>query len=295
MPAYIPLNGYVWATASIETSSCANLGQERVLKISIDVFDPKVNVKLDLLPQMGATFAPFPNAGDNWIDIKPPVISETKTSTKRNITVSYPFRYLQYGNFVFQPIAVSYEKNGQIMQARTNVCKFVAKSVIMGTDIDDLQSESYVAGITQTPITAPVKSTDEYLVSVLGDVKILVPAALAGIGGILLLFWLTSLLPILTGMFNSDDNEAVWDNLDACLDLDFDNWTADYALVSSRLNKVLAQEFNISLHSLSPELCNNNFANLLGELNKLYMQHVEAEPEVIHHALTKFCHERKYD
>ena len=294
MPVFIPLNGYVCATASIETPSYTNLGQERILKISIDVFDPKVNVKLDLLPQMGATFAPFPNAGENWIDIKTPVISETKTNTKRNITVSYPFRYLQHGNFVFQPIAVPYEKNGQIMQARTDVCKFVAKSVIMGADIDDLQSESYLASLNQVPPIMPAKS-DEYLGVVLADAKLVVPAVLACTGGVLLLFWFTSLLPVLTGMFNNDPKKTLWDDLDACLDLDFDNWVFDYTLVSSRLNKVLVQDFNVSLYSLSPELCNDNFSKLLGELNKLYRQHVEADPEVLNHALTKFCYERKYD
>ena len=55
------------------------------------------------------------------------------------------------------------------------------------------------------------------------------------------------------------------------------------------------QHFNVSLHTLSPELCNDNFGKLLGELNKLYMEHVEADSEVLIHALTKFCHERKYD
>jgi hypothetical protein len=291
MPAFIPLNGYVWARATIETPSFTHLGQERVLKIDIDVFDPKINVKLDLLPQMGPTFAPFPNAGDDWIDIKPPVIKETKTSKKRTISVEYPFRYLQHGNFVFQPISVPYEKNGRIMQAKTNVCRYVTKSVIMGAQIEDLQPESYSSNLVQTPVTSPVKSTDDYL----DDVKMVVPAVLAGTGAILLLFWVAGLVPVLAGMLSSDPKEALWEDLDACLDLDFDNWVADYNLVSSRLNKVLVQYFNVSLHALSPELCNNNFGKLLGELNKLYMQHVEADSEVLIHALTKFCYERKYD
>lgn len=291
MPAFIPLNGYVVARASIETPSFTHLGQERVLRIDIDVFDPKINVKLDLLPQMGPTFAPFPNAGDDWIDIKPPVIKETKTSKKRTISVEYPFRYLQHGNFVFQPISVPYEKNGQIMQARTNVCRYITKSVIMGAQIEDLQPESYSTNLIQGPLTPPIKSTDEYL----DDVKMVVPAALACIGGVLLLFWFANLLPILAGMLSRDPKEDVWDDLDACLDLDFDNWAVDYGLVSSRLNKVLVRHFNVSLHALSPELCNNNFGKLLGELNKLYMQHIEADSEVLIHALTKFCYERKYD
>jgi len=291
MPAFIPLNGYVWARASIETPSFTHLGQERVLKIDIDVFDPKVKVKLDLLPQMGPTFAPFPNAGDDWIDIKPAVITETKTSAKRTFSVEYPFRYLQHGNFVFQPIAIPYEKNGRIMQAKTNACRFVTKSVIMGAGIDDLQPESYSTNFSQVLLKQPVKSTNDYL----DDVKMIVPAVLAGTGAILLLFWAAGLVPVLAGMLSSDPKEAVWDNLDACLDLDFDNWVADYNLVSSRLNKVLVQHFNISLHALSPEMCNDNFGKLLGELNKLYMQHVEADSEVLIHALTKFCYERKYD
>lgn len=293
-PNYIPLNGYVVATTTIETPSFTNLGQERILKLEISVFDPKINLKLDLLPQMGPSFAPFPTAGEAWLDIKPPQIHQTTTTTKKVVSVSYPFRYLQHGSFVFQPIGISYEKNGKLMQVRTETCRFTTKSVIADTNIEDLQPESFLLDVSMSPAIPPTQTKEDYLGVLIGDAKIIAPGILAAIGTVLLLFWLSGLLPLLTGLFENNTDELIWESLDACLDLDFENWRDDYGVVASRLNEVLVSDFGISLYALSPEMCGQNFAKVLVELNKLYMpeEHVEANPEILIHALTIFGRER---
>jgi hypothetical protein len=296
LPAFVPLNGYIWATATIETPSYTNLGQERILKVDISVFDPKIVVKLDLLPQMGPSLYPFPNAGENWLDVKPPQITETVTATKRVISISYPFRYLQFGNFVFQPIAISYEKNGKLMQIGTNTCRFVTKSVIFGTNIEDLQPESYSPNLAMLPAVKPVQTQKEYLGVLAGDAKLIVTGSFGVVGGVLVLFWAASLLPMLTSIFNNNPGEHLWEQLDACLDLDLEeDWHHAYTAISSSLNAVLVRDFGVSLYSLTPEHCTANFSELLAELNKLYMceEHVEPDFSVLEHSLIEFCRKRE--
>src|SRR5581483_7278214 len=64
MIAWHPLDGYIKATASVETGSVTHLGELRKLKIVLTVFDPTINIRSDLLPQMGQGLTPFPFSGE---------------------------------------------------------------------------------------------------------------------------------------------------------------------------------------------------------------------------------------
>lgn len=290
MVAWIPIDGYVKANVSVETPSICNLGELRNFKITIDVFSTDVNVRTDLLPQLGQSLLPFPFAGEVWFDSNPPEITETKTARGKTITVNFNFRQLNYGTFVFQPIIVTYEIGGELYTVKTNNYTYGIRSVIAGTDVDDIQPRTS-DGLNLTilrPVGFPKENTNKilYMYIKLGISFICFSMAAIFLGGALV-----SLKNSISAWLTEDEIEALWSDLKNC---ESDTEYAYYKLVSSRLNHLMTAVFGVSLYSVDLTHCTNTFKYLVDELDKMYQPNTTLNPESLRDFVKTFCKERKY-
>jgi hypothetical protein len=295
---WVPLDGYVKATASVVTPATSHLGQGRNLKVVVEVFDSEVKVRTDLIPQLGQGLVPFPNVGELWFDSAPPQITESQQNSRKTITITYPFRQIYFGSFAFQPIVISYERNGKLLTTNTNTCEYNIRSVIEGTHIEDIQPRgSDGLNLSITKLDLPVMSdTDLYFYKYLKSFI----AVLLGLGGALLASYCFSKCQSwLMWMFQEDESDKLWSDLKECRHLHCltGQWRESYLTISNRLNKVLVGVFGVSLYSISVEECNDNFKKIIAELNKLYESNEWAEGLDVcglTSNLVTFCKQREY-
>lgn len=291
MVAWIPIDGYVKANISVETPAISNLGELRNFKVTIDVFSHDINVRTDLLPQLGQSLLPFPFAGEIWFDSSPPEITEVKTSRGKTVTATFGFRQLQYGTFVFQPILVTYEKDGEVYTVKTNTYQYGTRSVIAGTDIDDIQARTNdgLDLLTLRPIGFPKTENPSkimYFYIKIGISFICFSMAIMFLGGALV-----SLKNSVSAWLTEDEIEALWNNLKNC---DADTQYAYYKAVSSKLNHLMTAVFGVSLYSVDLAHCTNNFKYLVDELDKMYQSNTTLNPESLRDFVKTFCKDRKY-
>lgn len=295
-PRFLPLYDYVTASLSVETPSQTDLGHRRVAKLVIDVYDPKIVVRTDLLPMMGqGNFRPFPYTGDVWLDTEPSKITETKDGDKRTITVEYPFKYLQLGTFAFEPVKVPYEQDGILRETSSKTSTFVISSVINDTDIEDVQPVLNDCKMsTQTAWVSPKFPGAQ------NDMGLMMILALVGVFGTA--FIGAAVIPWLTNE-RKPKIISVWDEMkDVVLpkniarpDLPETPWEEWYADAANAVDNVLIEEFGTSLHSLVSEDCNDNFKRLLAEFNNLYIPNEKHNAGNLNACILKFYKDRKYD
>lgn len=283
MVAWVPLDGFVKAFASVETSATSHLGEMRNFKLTINVFDPDINTRTDLLPQLGQSLVPFPFAGEIWFDSFPPEIIETVSGRKKTITVNYPFRQLQYGNYIFQPIVISYEKNGELFTTQTNLCQYVVRSVIAGTDIDDIQPRTNdgLDLLILQPVGLP--KTENPMKIAYWYAKVGSSTIFFGIAAVLLFGSTLSLKNRVVSWLRSDGEGKLWRELRHNMYFSGKNTEVrDYYLsISHTLNLVLTEYFGVSLYSVNLSECNDNFVKLVEELNKVYQQYTVLNPQYL--------------
>ena len=291
MVGWIPLDGYVKANAFVETPAISHLGEWRNFKIMIDVFNPDIVIRTDLLPQMGQSLVPFPFGGEVWFDPAPPEIIEQKNTKGKTVTVNFRFRQLQYGTFMFQPIQVTYERNGELQTVRTNTCQYNIRSVIQNTDIDDIQSRTsdgldlVILKPVAVPKTEnPLKST--YFFIKMGIGFICFSTALFFMVGALITLKKTA-----TDWFVETEEDRLWNELRYCDASDSHEY---YMLVSRKLNDVLTNLHGVSLFTVDEVLCTKNFKNLVNELSKVYQQEVFLDPELLRGFVKQVCKDRRY-
>ena len=291
MVNWIPLDGYVKANAVVETPSVSHLGEWRNFKLTIDVFNPDIVVRTDLLPQMGQSLLPFPFGGEVWFDPALPEIVEQKTTRGKTLTVNFRFRQLQYGNFIFQPIAVTYERNGELRQVKTNTCQYSILSVIKNTEIDDIQPRTS-DGLTLAMLNPvgfpkadnPLKST--YFFIKLGIGFICFSTALFFLVGALV-----TLKKAATDWFVETEEDRLWNDLRSCESLDAHEY---YLLVSRKLNELLIKLYGVSLFTVDATLCTKKFKHLVDELGKVYQKTAVLNPESLRDFVKQVCRDRRY-
>ena len=291
MVAWIPIDGFVKANVSVETPAISDLGELRNFKVTIDIFSTDVNVRTDLLPQLGQSLLPFPFAGEVWFDSSPPEITEVKTTKGKTVIVSFRFRQLQYGTFVFQPILVTYEKGGELYTIKTNTYQYGIRSVIAGTDVDDIQPRTNdgLDLLLLRPVGFPkTENPNKVLYSYikLGISFICFSMAAMFLGGALV-----SLKKSVSRWLTEDEVEQLWKDLKNC---DADTHYAYYKLVSSNLNHLMTVVFGVSLYSVDLPHCTNSFKYLIDELDKMYQPSVPLNPESLRDFVKTFCKDRKY-
>jgi hypothetical protein len=279
--AWVPLDGYVKANMAVETGANSQLGEMRNLKLTVDVFDPDIKVRTDLFPQLGQGFQPFPFAGDVWFDPSPPKITETKTIKGKQVVAEFNFRQLQYGNFIFQPVVVSYERNGELKTVKTSSCQYSIRSVIQGTDVDDIQPRptDKLDFMILQPVGFPKREDPN---------KVLYSYAKVGIStfcfGLAAIFIASALASFKQGAakwFRADENDIPWKAMEACRG----TGQPYYQAIAVYVNKVL-NLYGASLYSVNLSECTSNFRNLVGELDKLY----QPNPTWNHESLRDFVH-----
>lgn len=288
---WVPVDGYVKANASVETLATSQLGEMRNFKVTVDVFDPNINIRTDLLPQLGQGLLPFPFAGEVWFDPSPPTITETKTNRGKTVTINYPFRQLQFGNFIFQPIVISYEKGGELQIVKTGTCQYTIRSVIAGTDIDDIQSRTYdgLDLLVLQPVGFPKK--DDPMKLVYYYLKIGTSSICFGVAAMLIAMGLSALKHDVSRWYASDGKDSLWRGLAAC---EADTARNYYVIVSKCLNKLLTEGYGVSLYVVNRSECTVNFQNLVNELDKLYQPEAVYNYESLKDLVKQFCKNRRY-
>jgi hypothetical protein len=292
MTVWVPVDGYVRANTSVETQATSQLGDMRNFKVTIDVFNPDIKIRTDLLPQLGQGLLPFPFAGETWFDSSPPTITEVKTNRGKTVTIDYPFRQLQYGNFVFQPIIISYEKNGELQTVKTNTCQYVVRSVIAGTNVDDIQPRTNdgLDLVVLIPVEFP---KGENTNQIFYYMKVGSSALCFGIAAMLLAGALVNFTRSVSNWYADDEEDVLWKDLSRYGPNT--NTTREYYLsVSHRLNKLLTTAYSVSLFAVNPAECTQNFKNLADELGKIYQPEAVLNYESLRGFVVQFCKDRKY-
>jgi hypothetical protein len=297
MVYWSPLEGFIKATLAVETEANTHLGELRKLKLTIDVLDPEINVRKDLLPQLGQTLVPFPNAGELWFDAFPQEIIESEEGRKRTITVVQPFRQLHFGNFIFQPVVVSYEQLNKLRTVKSNVAEFGIRSVIEGTNIEDIQPRDMDISLNAfRPIKSPwfLEGDDIFLSTLAYPVIIF----LGSLGALFLSLAFVDFAGRLQKK-KPDPRANLWKELEAVnfsLAADNrDNWKPNYLAISRKLNEVLTSCFGVSLYTVDLNRCNENFRRIIAELNKVYREQDTPDTIVVIDGLRTFCLYRRYD
>ncbi len=287
MVNWVPIDGYVKANLMVETAATGQLGEMRNLKLVVDVFNPNVKVRTDLLPQLGQGYTPFPFSGEVWFDPSPPKITEIKTNRGKTITISYAFRHLQYGNFTFQPMLVSYEKDGELKTVKTENCLYAIKSVIAGTDIDDIQARTGdglmilpVGGSMPMPKDTRIYNYAKYGISVLCFSL----AAMLFAGAV------ASAKRHVWSWMQPDGGERYWVGLRTLATIDAGSY---YRGVSQYVNLILTESFGVSLYKVNMHCCGDTFKALAAELDKIYQPAPSYNVEKLKRLVTKFCKDRR--
>jgi hypothetical protein len=288
---WIPLDGYVRANAAVETPAISHLGEWRTFKLTVDVFNPDIVIRTDLLPQLGQSLLPFPFAGEVWFDPFPPEITEVKTTSGKRVTVNFRFRQVQYGNFAFQPIIVSYEKDGELRTVKTNVCQYSIRSVIIGTDIDDIQPRTSdgLDLIILKPVGFP--KTENPAKAMYMYIKFGVGFICFSTAAIFLVGALVSLKNTAVGWFTETEENKLWKDLLWCRAVPDRNY---YLVVAQYLNKLLVGVYGVSLYSVNRSGCTEVFKELLKELDKLYQPVADYDGSKLRELVRQFCRNRKY-
>ena len=135
----------------ITSGGLDSLGSKRFLHLDVYIFDEKITLLKDLVPQLGEGEFTLGDE-DIWFWTDKPVITETKNETVRTISFVWPFIYLNTGDFTFKEILIPYsridgaEKTEETIS--TGKCKFQIGSVTKGVDpsINDIQPmHDYIA------------------------------------------------------------------------------------------------------------------------------------------------------
>lgn len=291
---WVPLEGYVKANTSIESGAVSQLGEMRNFKITLDVFGRDVKIRTDMLPQLGQGLLPFPYAGEIWFDPAPPSITETNTNRGKTVTINYPYRQLQYGNFVFHPIIVSYERKGELKTIKTDTCQYNVRSVIAGTDIDDIQprTDNGLDLMMLKPVGFP-KSEDP-MKSAYFYAKVAVSSLCFGIAAFFLIGTVLAVKSSLSGWMHEDEEGRLWNSLKSLRAPSEHLYPAPYyGTVSRYVNKIL-NEAGTSLYSVNLAECTANFRNLVGELDKLYQQDPVWNVESLKDFVKQVCKDRRF-
>lgn len=291
MVQWIPLDGYVNAVAEVISPAINNLGELRNLRVTINVNDPNIKVRTDLLSQLGQSLFPFPFAGEVWFDLFPPQITEVSSERGKTITVNYPFKQLQYGSFAFQPILISYEKDGKLLTTKTNLCQYTIHSVIGGTDIEDIQPRPDGVMNLRMKSTSFTKAVDP-MAKVYNYIKMIGSFVFFTIAVVLFADSAMALKRKVSGWFTAKDttHESLWKKDLALLS----DWRNDYEAVIIYLNKILIDVFGVSLYSIKLTECNENFRALMLELNKVYNSEEKPDRPILNETLMRFRKERNY-
>jgi hypothetical protein len=123
------------------TQGHTDLGYKRTLDLTISVYKPSIKIRKDLLPKLGQnSFAPAPHKGDVWYDFDAPTITEDVTPERTLIKISFPFRFLHYGNIQIPPVQIAYEDGKKQGTFWVSGISYKNASVIQGTDLEDLQA-----------------------------------------------------------------------------------------------------------------------------------------------------------
>jgi len=155
-PVFQPLYEPIIATAEVETRAITHLGELRKLKIKVDIYDNDIKLRKDLLPVIGqANFFPSPLFDNLWLDTENVEIEEFVSPYKKSYLISYPFKVLNFGAFVFQRFNLFYEVEGEVKPLEIDGISFFINSITRNSGIDDIQPIRDDLSLVSYTVTRP--------------------------------------------------------------------------------------------------------------------------------------------
>ncbi len=149
-PVFRFLKDSVEVSMYVASGGLDSLGDKRFLHLDVHIFDDKISLLKDLMPQLGQN--EFTLDEEMWFWADKPVITETRDGIERIISFVWPFIYLNTGEFTFGEINIPYSSmDGNEKTEKTILiknCKFQIGSVLKGIDppITDIQPmHNYIA------------------------------------------------------------------------------------------------------------------------------------------------------
>ena len=282
-PEFDVLQSSISAKMFVTANGLDTLGDKRFLHLEIHIFNPKISLRKDLMPQLGEGEF-IPNTArfeDVWFWADKPVVTEEIRGQEKIISFVWPFLYLNTGAFVFKDIAIAYgeEINGQITEKNGLVpgASFQIGSVIAGAQppITDIQPIIYYhfSSDGQTISHSDGKNN----LSFYWDLAIL---ALGLTGGAVMIYF-GMLAPVISRIkvlqkekLLQTEDDQYWDALLASVDnLKIENWSKQYPLIESQLKIVLRKFFRlenaVSFENLPPSI-DYRIGLILHELERVY-------------------------
>lgn len=266
-----------------------SLGDKRFLHLDIHIFDEKIDLLKDLVPQLGeGEFIPEVSRisfEDIYFSADKPIITETKHDSERITSFVWPFIFLSVGDFYFKEIRIAYteKEDKQLVEKSLPVAggEFKIGSVLKGIKppITDIQSKhDYVVNeqyFMPTASKAGEALMNWYLFRLL---IILTSFSMA-----LFLLYSYLFMPMLVSAKNQKGkqdiylvNKKYWDNLVEAVNqnIDSDNWQQVYSNIESNLKIVLRRFFGLKLNVCSEDLTQDIdyflVESILHELERVY-------------------------
>ena len=265
---YEPVSGYMFVTSP----ASLNLGYDKQLEIVINVLDPNLKVRMDLLPKIGQSFWPMPQKDEVWYDIGQTTITEEKTSEKTVIRMVTPFKYLNYGAISIPSMQIAYESGKEKNFCTIDGILWNTQSIIQATEINDIQV---------IPKKEILMAPEPGVFS-----KVLLPWQILGLccmGLSAVIFLIICCVAAISHFNDFSKNRMIklqnryyWDELLKAPKAS-DNWRTAYAYTTLKLAKVLDVFYGIKIPISSDEVGDNRLHNILVELEKLYQQNPEPD------------------
>jgi len=147
----LPLNTPILARMEVATTANTDISVWRELNLIIDIFDPKIKLRMDLLPILGkGDFKPqtIPAKSDLWGEYGKPTIKEITELNRRTVIITYPFRYMVPEEIHISGAGVSYGDKKIEMVAAPSL-RYRNFSLIENTNIQDIQpSETFSVSLS---------------------------------------------------------------------------------------------------------------------------------------------------
>jgi hypothetical protein len=290
--SFAHLNGMINASSAVYTEANANLGEPRRFEITVNIYDPNIIIRYDLLPPI---FRPSVVSDEIMFSMQPPQFKEVEYDGYRRATITYPFIYFNLGQALFHSYAIPYEQNGEAKTYTAGFSNFNIDSALKGTTIDDIQAidTSYLklSLIPVVPVEESIKNIWYKRMQIFGIVYTVVN---------FIVVLLLVLKDLYLWLFTFNQNEhiediKIWNELlrlknEIGIEGTIEFWHDYYRKIIIKLGKVLKRYYKIN-KPLSSEECTFDLSlkNTLKELEKVYQDSAVPDFNFLKSHLTTFC------
>jgi len=277
-PIYQPVVAWV----VVERPASSTVGEERLLKLVIEVHKPSIKILKDTIPSLGHNkWIPQPQTLDVWCEFgKPSPHKVEATQDGYMITITQPFRFYSIVPIIIPPAGFVYEDDdGEKYMANIQGCKYRNSSLLAGTNIDDIQPRPPIGSLPLLDAPEPlVPETSLYGYRPL----LLYGMAMVGVGSLVLVLLVLAKanrfrINTLLRWAGSRERARYWNELEStAFHLNAgDNWRLAYQQVTDALSNVLSEFYDVKRPLSALEHKDTLLQSIVGELELFYKSDYE--------------------